>query len=120
MVFSVFLGKRRKYNLILAGILLFVWFFRSFSISFTEEVKDTDVEVVFWNASRDDGFESAFKENESIPDIMVLSEPKKRSSIGLKQNILNITFINRMAKLKFFQKHRFILKTSNVLNIVLQ
>ncbi|GAL81185.1 hypothetical protein JCM19274_3929 [Algibacter lectus] len=120
LVFSVFLGKRRKYNLILAGILLFVWFFRSFSISFTEEVKDTDVEVVFWNASRDDGFESAFKENESIPDIMVLSEPKKRSSIGLKQNILNITFINRMAKLKFFQKHRFILKTSNVLNIVLQ
>ncbi|MDO7137007.1 endonuclease/exonuclease/phosphatase family protein [Algibacter lectus] len=104
LVFSVFLGKRRKYNLILAGVLLLVWFFRSFSISFTEEVKDTDVEVVFWNASRDDGFESAFKENESIPDIMVLSEPKKRSFDKIKAKYPQYYFYKSNGEIEIFSK----------------
>ena len=72
---TIFLSKRR-YNLMLAGILLVVWLGRSFKIHITETVKESDVEVVFWNASRDNGFEQAFKENINIPDVLVLVESK--------------------------------------------
>lgn len=72
---SIFLSKR-KYNLILAGILLMVWLGRSFKIHIPETINDSDLEIVFWNASRDNGFEEAFKENKSIPDVLVLVESK--------------------------------------------
>jgi endonuclease/exonuclease/phosphatase (EEP) superfamily protein YafD len=72
---SIFLSKRR-YNLILAGILLLVWLGRSYKINIPETINKPDLEVVFWNASRDNGFEEAFNLNKSIPDVMVLVESK--------------------------------------------
>ena len=72
---SIFLSKRR-YNLIIAGILLLVWLGRSYKINIPETINKPDIEVVFWNASRDNGFEEAFNLNKSIPDVMVLVESK--------------------------------------------
>lgn len=76
LLLSIFLSKR-KYNLILVAILLFIWLGRSFKINFPKAVKSSDLEVVFWNASRDNGFQTAFLESNSIPDILVLVESKK-------------------------------------------
>lgn len=76
LLLSIFLSKR-KYNLILAGILLIIWLGRSFKIHIPETIKNTDLEVVFWNASRDNGFQTAFNESKSMPDILVLVESKK-------------------------------------------
>lgn len=104
LVFSVFLGKRRKYNLILAGLLLSLWLFRSFRLSFTEDVKETDIEVVFWNASRDNGFKIAFLENEGIPDVLVLSEPKKRSFEKVKALYPQYFFYKSTAEIEIFSK----------------
>ncbi|MDO7172018.1 endonuclease/exonuclease/phosphatase family protein [Mariniflexile sp. AS56] len=73
---SVFL-KKRKYHVIVASVLLVIWLGRSFKIHIPESVKDSDLEVVFWNASRDNGFEEAFNESSSIPDVLVLVESEK-------------------------------------------
>ncbi|MFD2292518.1 endonuclease/exonuclease/phosphatase family protein [Mariniflexile gromovii] len=60
-------------------MLLIVWLGRSFKIHIPETIKDTDFEIVFWNASRDSGFEDAFNLNTGIPDMMVLVESKKNN-----------------------------------------
>ncbi len=76
--FSVLLKKKqRKYNIILAMILLLVWLTRSFRIHFADTITNSDLEVVFWNASRDNGFKEAFKENEALPDVLVLVENER-------------------------------------------
>jgi hypothetical protein len=80
---SIFLYKR-KYNVILAGILLVIWLGRSFKIHIPETVDGTDLEIVFWNASRDNGLEGAFSENEGIPDILVLVESKPNNIENFK------------------------------------
>jgi len=74
LVLSIFLGKTRKYNIILAFLLLVVWLNRSFKINFADDVKNSDIEIVFWNASRDKDFEDVFIENAVIPDVVVLVE----------------------------------------------
>jgi len=76
LVLSIFLGKRRKYNLILAGLLLIVWLGRSFKIHRSDVIKHSDLEVVFWNASHDNNFEEVFELIENIPDVLVLAESK--------------------------------------------
>ncbi|WP_142784728.1 endonuclease/exonuclease/phosphatase family protein [Changchengzhania lutea] len=77
---ALFLGKAfRKVNLYAAGILLIFWFGRSLKINFPENIKRSDKEIVFWNASRDNGFEEAFEENNGVPDVMVLSESKENN-----------------------------------------
>ncbi|WP_303316791.1 endonuclease/exonuclease/phosphatase family protein [Flavivirga abyssicola] len=73
LILSIFI-KKRKYHLILVGILLAIWLGRSFRIHFADDIKETDLEVVFWNASHDRDFEEAFNVNEGIPDILVLVE----------------------------------------------
>ena len=72
---SVFLGKKkRKWNFILVIILLVVWLGRSFKINSADRITDTDIEIVFWNASHDRNFDEAFKENMGVPDILILAE----------------------------------------------
>lgn len=86
LFFALFISKKnRKYNLISAGILLLIWLGRSFNIHFSNDISDTDLEVVFWNASRENGFEEAFVENNGIPDILVLVESKTIDFNRLKQ-----------------------------------
>ncbi len=104
LMFSVFLGKRRKYNLILAGLLLCLWFFRSFSISFPEDVIENDVEVVFWNCARANSFKTAFLENEGIPDIMVLNEAKAISLDRVKKKYPEYYFYKSDFQIDIFSK----------------
>lgn len=104
LVSSAFLGKRRKYNLILAGLLLCVWFFRSFRFSFSEDVIESDVEVVFWNCARDNSFKTAFLENEGIPDIMVLSESEAISLDEIKKKYPKYYFYKSNFQIDIFSK----------------
>ena len=75
LFFSLFLKKKtRTYNLILALILLIIWLGKSFKINSSENLKETDIEIVFWNATHKREFEDVFNEDESLPDIVVLVE----------------------------------------------
>ncbi|WP_299550766.1 endonuclease/exonuclease/phosphatase family protein [Seonamhaeicola sp.] len=75
LVLSIFLSKSfRKYNLFIAGIFLIIWLSRSFKIHFPDAIDETDVEVVFWNATHYREFEDVFEEDGSIPDVVVLVE----------------------------------------------
>lgn len=103
--FSVFLKrKKRTYNLIIAGVLLVIWLSRSFRLSFTKDIKDTDLEIVFWNASRDNSFEDAFKTVESIPDILVLAEPSKKDIKNFQLKHPNYFFYKSNKELEIFSK----------------
>ncbi len=82
---SVFLGRLSKYNLILAAVLLMLWLGRSYKINIPETISEDDVEIVFWNASRENGFNQAFKLNEGLPDIMVLTEATSLNVETLKK-----------------------------------
>ncbi|MDD7884794.1 endonuclease/exonuclease/phosphatase family protein [Flavivirga sp. 57AJ16] len=75
LVLSVFIGRRfRKYNLLLGTLLLVIWLGRSFKIHIPEDIKENDLEVVFWNASHERNFQDVFNENDAIPDVVVLVE----------------------------------------------
>ncbi len=75
LLLSIFLNRQfRKYNLIVTGLLLAVWLGRSFKIHVPETIKETDLEVVFWNASHYREFVDVFEENNKIPDVVVLVE----------------------------------------------
>ncbi|WP_406685213.1 endonuclease/exonuclease/phosphatase family protein [Seonamhaeicola sp. MEBiC1930] len=75
LVLSILLNKRfRKYNLVLAVVFLIIWLSRSFKITFTEDIKEQDLEIVFWNASNNQEFEDVFEETKRIPDVVVLAE----------------------------------------------
>ncbi|ULC59609.1 endonuclease/exonuclease/phosphatase family protein [Flaviramulus sp. BrNp1-15] len=102
---SIFLGKKRKYNLIIAAILLSVWLFRSFRISFPKDIKETDVEVVFWNASRDNDFDIAITENNnSMPDVLVLTETTNVDFQNLQLKHPNIYLYKSKRELEIFSK----------------
>lgn len=75
LALSIFLNKKvRIINLIIALLFFVIWLSRSFKINFSEDIKETDLEIVFWNASHDRNFEDAFIENNEIPDVLVLVE----------------------------------------------
>ena len=75
LALSIFLNRKmRTLNLILALLLFIVWLSRSFKINFPEDINETDLEIVFWNASHDRNFEDAFIENNGIPDVLVFVE----------------------------------------------
>jgi len=103
-VFSAFLGKRKKYNRILAAILLCIWFFRSFRISFTEDVKEDDIEVVFWNCARANSFKTAFLMNEELPDVMVLSEAKAVTLDQIRKEYPEYYFYKSNFQIDIFSK----------------
>lgn len=103
LVLSIFLSKR-KYNLILAGILMLIWLGRSFKIHIPDTVTDTDMEVVFWNASRDNGIENAFTEAESLPDILVLVESKRNNLQAFKVKYPNYFLYQFKQEIYIFSK----------------
>lgn len=75
LFFSIFLNKKlRSYNLVLALILCLIWSSRSFKINTSETIKDSDIEVVFWNASHKREFKHVFGRLENTPDVVVLVE----------------------------------------------
>lgn len=72
---SLFLRKKvRTYNLILVLILLVIWLGRSFKINISEDIKETDMEVVFWNATHKREFKHVFDKVGDLPDVVVLVE----------------------------------------------
>ena len=75
ILFSAFLRRnKKKYHLILALILSVIWIGRSFKINSTNNITETDVEVVFWNATHKREFQHVFDEVETLPDVVVLVE----------------------------------------------
>ena len=100
---SVFLNKRR-YNLILAGILFVIWLGRSFKIHFPETVSNTDLEIVFWNASRDNGFQEAINLSKNIPDVLVLVESKPNNFEELQLKYPDYFFYKSENEIFIFSK----------------
>jgi endonuclease/exonuclease/phosphatase (EEP) superfamily protein YafD len=107
---SVFLSKR-KYNLILGAILLAIWLSQSFKIHIPEAINEKDLEIVFWNASRDNGFEEAFKETGSIPDVMVLVESEKNNIQELQSKYPNYYFYKSVREIYIFSKNPILIKS---------
>jgi hypothetical protein len=102
---SIFLGKKtQKYNLILAGLLLIVWLGRSFKIHIPEGVNETDLEIVIWNASRDNDINDAIIEIESTPDVLVLVESKERDISELQIKYPNYYFYSAIREIYIFSK----------------
>ncbi|MEL0455158.1 endonuclease/exonuclease/phosphatase family protein [Flavobacteriaceae bacterium SZ-1-7] len=105
LLLSSFLVKLRKYNLILAVVLLVIWLGRSFKIHFPDKINDADVEIVFWNASRENGFSEAFNLNGGIPDVMVLSESSSLDLSALKKSYPDYYFYKSKEDLMVFSKN---------------
>ena len=102
---TIFLARKfRKYNVWLIIVLLLLWLSRSFKIHFSEEIKASDIEIVFWNASHDKGFEDAFNLNEGIPDVLVLVEARRSNIEKLQLEYPDYFFYQSVKKLFIFSK----------------
>lgn len=102
---SIFLSKKvRKYNLILAGLLLVIWLGRSFKIHIPEGVNETDLEIVIWNASRENDIIDAIIESKSTPDVLVLVESKERDISELQIKYPNYYFYSAIREICIFSK----------------
>lgn len=102
---SILLTKKwRRYNLILALILTLVWLGKSFKVHIPNAIKESDLEVVFWNASRENTFESTCEESEGIPDVMVLTEFIIKDLEELKIKYPQYYFYNTDRELFIFSK----------------
>lgn len=102
---SLFIGKKiRKYNLILAGVLMLVWLGRSFRVHLFADVTSPSLEIVFWNASRDNGFEAAFSENGNLPDVLVLAESESNNLEALERKYPDFFFYRIKRDLYIFSK----------------
>ncbi|MFI0429573.1 endonuclease/exonuclease/phosphatase family protein [Mariniflexile sp. HMF6888] len=115
LILSIFI-KKRKYHFVLAGVLLIIWLGRSFKIHIPESVNDSDLEVVFWNASRNNGFGEAFKESNSIPDIMVLVESKKVNTDSLQLKYPKYFFYKLRREICVFSKTEIQIESENASN----
>ncbi|NNC50402.1 MAG: endonuclease/exonuclease/phosphatase family protein, partial [Flaviramulus sp.] len=96
--------KWRRFNLIIASILMLIWLTRSFKINIPEEIKETDLEIVFWNASRDNNLQSALNKNGDIPDLLVLVEIGKHNIEKFQQNYPNYYFYESDTEVFIFSK----------------
>ena len=102
---TIFLGKTfRKYNLLLAGALLLFWLGRSFKIHIPEEINESDIEVVFWNASHERNLEDAFDISGNIPDVFVLVEHGKYSVDRLQLKYSDYYFYKSINGISVFSK----------------
>ena len=102
---TIFLGKTfRKYNLLLAGALLLFWLGRSFKIHIPEEINESDIEVVFWNASHKRNLEDAFDISGNIPDVFVLVEHGKYSVDRLQLKYSDYYFYKSINGISIFSK----------------
>jgi len=112
LIASIFL-KKWKYNIVLAGLLSIIWLGRSFKIHIPDKIDENDLEVVFWNASRDNNFEMAFNENGGVPDVMVLAESTEKNMDSLKNRFPNYYFFKSIRELIIFSKTPIIIESEN-------
>ena len=102
---TIFLSKTfRKYNLLLAGALLLFWIGRSFKIHIPEEINESDIEIVFWNASHERNLEDAFDISGNIPDVFVLVEHGKYSVDRLQLKYSDYYFYKSINGISIFSK----------------
>ncbi|WNH08775.1 endonuclease/exonuclease/phosphatase family protein [Thalassobellus suaedae] len=111
---SIVLTKKwRRFNLILASILLLVWLSKSFKLHIPDDINKSDLEIVFWNASRANDFQMAFNKNEGVPDVMVLVESKKNDIEEFKRKYPNYCFYKSDRELFVFSKAPLIIESEN-------
>jgi len=109
---SLFIGKKsRKYNLILGGILFIIWLGRSFKIHIPDKISEADIEIVFWNASRDNGLEEVFSDNKGIPDVLVLVESQKNNLEALQSKYPEYYFYKSVRGIYVFSKKALIIES---------
>ncbi|MFD1161177.1 endonuclease/exonuclease/phosphatase family protein [Hwangdonia seohaensis] len=114
LLLSIFLNRKfKKLNLILAGLLLLIWLGRSFKISFPETINETDLEVVFWNAARENNFQAALNKNGDIPDVLVLVETGEYSIEEFQQKYPNYYFFTSDREMFIFSKTPLEIKSEN-------
>ncbi len=114
LALTLFLTKQwRRYNLIIASVLLLIWLSKSFKVHIPDTIKETDLEVVFWNASRENTFELAFNENGDIPNVMVLVESPENDIEKFKQKYPNYYFYKSDRELFIFSKTAIDIKSEN-------
>lgn len=105
LVLSIFLNRKfRKFNLLIAALLLLIWLARSFKINLSEDIKESDLEVVYWNASRNNSFEDAFNINKGIPDLFVLVELNKNNMQNLQLEYPDYHFYFSEEEIAVFSK----------------
>jgi hypothetical protein len=90
--------------LLLAGALLLFWLGRSFKIHIPEEINESDIEVVFWNASHERNLEDAFDISGNIPDVFVLVEHGKYSVDRLQLKYSDYYFYKSINGISIFSK----------------
>lgn len=105
LLLSIFLKRKfRNLNFIVAAILLIVWLSKSFKINSSEGIKETDLEIVFWNASHDRNFDEAFKVNNSVPDVLVLVEDGEYNLKHFELKYPNYFFYESIRGISVFSK----------------
>ncbi|AUS05367.1 hypothetical protein [Pseudotamlana carrageenivorans] len=111
---SIFLGKRRKFNFIVAGILLLIWLAGSFRFTLPEPIVEKDLEVVFWNTSREHHFEDAVEQYGGFPDVMVLAEASDSDFTRLQALYPQYHFYKSKRELSVFSKHPMTIVSDNI------
>ena len=90
--------------MLLAGALLLFWLGRSFKIHIPEEINESDIEVIFWNASHKRNLEDAFDISGNIPDVFVLVEHGKYSVDRLQLKYSDYYFYKSINGISIFSK----------------
>ena len=112
LIASGFLQKW-KYNIILAGLLSIIWLGRSFKFHIPDKIEENDLEVVFWNTSRDNNFEVAVTESGGLPDVMVLVELNETNLLKEREKYPNYYFYKSSKELIIFSKTPLIIESEN-------
>ncbi len=107
LLLSICLSKKmRKINIVVALLLLMVWLGRSFQINSSEDTKETDIEVVLWNAGHHLTLEDAFSVNKSIPDVLVLVEYDGKEIHDIKKKYPHYSFHELQREIAIFSKEK--------------
>jgi len=114
IMLSIVLSKKwRRYNLIIAALLLLVWLGRSFKLHIPDDIKENDLEVVFWNTARRNTFETALNESEDIPDVLVLVEFRNKNIAELKIRYPKYYFYKSDQEMLIFSKTPLVIEREN-------
>lgn len=114
LMLSIVLTKKwRRFNLIIASLLFLVWLGRSFKLHIPDDIKEKDLEVVFWNTARHNSFEMAFHDSEDIPDVMVLVEFKNKNIEELKIRYPKYYFYRSDQEMLIFSKTPLVIEREN-------
>lgn len=113
-IILVFLFRKSKIKVVIGiGITLFflvTWVFSSYRYTLDEEIikKETQRNIVFWNARKQNDFIDAFEEFGAIPDLLIIVEydrTKKHSIAQIKERYPNYHFTRVINKIGVMSKN---------------